>query len=74
MEPLTQVHITYGVTSLGHTLDVTYRCVGQPHVWQYLSLRQLTREELQELLVLLPDVLMPGHQPPPSAGQTALSV
>ena len=74
MDQITQVHVSYGRTSLGFTLEVTYRCAGQPHVWQYLSQRQLLREELLELLELVPYVLMPGYEPPGTPGQTALCI
>lgn len=74
MAQVTQVFVSYGRTSSGYTLDVTYRCAGEPHVWRYLELRQLLHAELVELLELLPDVLMPGREAPGTPGQLPLGV
>ena len=71
-EPISAHYISVGLTSEGYSLEVTYRCVGQPHVWQYLSLRGLLWSELSELLEPVSGVLRPGSQPPGIQGQLPL--
>lgn len=71
-EPVSQHYISVGCTAEGYSLEVTYRCVGQPHVWQYLSLRGLLWLELVELLEPVAAALQPGSQPPGIPGQMPL--
>ena len=56
----------------GYRLDVTYRIVGEPHVWQYLRAQQLTLEELSVLVDAAIAAVVPGHRAPSMPGQLPL--
>lgn len=72
MSEVSQVHLTVGRTGLGMTVDVTYRCVGQPHVFQYVSARQLLSTEVLDLVESAVLALLPGVEPPELEAQLPL--
>lgn len=65
-------YFTFGRTSRGYTVEVTYRSVGRPHVFLYGSWRGLLLAEACELLEAAQYVLQPGAEAPSIAGQLPL--
>lgn len=72
MERLSYWTAAVGHTAEGYSLEVTYRIAGSPHAWQYLSLRGLLSEELEDLLPSVAATLRPGQEPPSMPGQVQL--
>lgn len=74
MERISQTYMMVGLTHEGYALDVSYRCVGRPELWQYVSGRQLALSELLQLIDDAAHATLPGTQPPSVAGQLPLSL